>query len=70
VDIYFLLQHFSLNQMLEMFHKKYPNIATLLVVKSLVYFADADAQPMPNMHIPTDWETVQDTLITAIRKLY
>jgi hypothetical protein len=69
VDIYFLLQHFSLNQMLEMFHEKYPNIATLLVVKSLAYFADADSQPMPNMYIPTQWQTVQKTLINAIRKL-
>jgi hypothetical protein len=69
VDIYFLLQHFSLNQMLELFHKKYPNIATLLVVKSLTYFVDADAQPMPNMYIPTLWKTVQETLQNAIRKL-
>jgi hypothetical protein len=69
VDIFFLLQLFSLNQMLEMFHKKYPNIATLLVVKSLAYFVDADSQPMPNMHIPTSWETVQESLINAIRSL-
>jgi predicted nucleotidyltransferase component of viral defense system len=69
VDIYFLLRHFSLNKMLELFQKKYPNIATLLVVKSLAYFVDADTQPMPNMYIPTQWETVQETILNAIREL-
>ena len=69
IDIYFLLGHFSLNKMLEMFQKKFPNIATLLVVKSLAYFADADNQPMPNMYIPTQWETVRKTILDSIREL-
>ena len=69
VDIYFLLQHFSLNQMLKMFHQKYPNVATLLVVKSLAYFADADVEPMPNMYIPIQWEAVQETIKKKLREL-
>ncbi len=41
VDISFLLQHFSLKQMLEFYSRKYYDGSEFLVLKSLTYFVDA-----------------------------
>ena len=48
VDIYYLLEYFSLNQMLSFFEKKYPHLNSLIVLKSLSYFNDID----PNIDPP------------------
>ena len=48
VDIYYLLEYFSLNQMLLFFEKKYPHLNSLIVLKSLSYFNDID----PNIDPP------------------
>ncbi|MFT7033245.1 MAG: putative nucleotidyltransferase component of viral defense system [Cyclobacteriaceae bacterium] len=42
VDIFFLLHDYSLNQLITLHNRKYPNQNELLVLKSLTYFADAD----------------------------
>jgi hypothetical protein len=47
VDIYFLLEHFSLNEMVSFFHIKYPHLNPLIVLKSLSYFDDIDPDMDP-----------------------
>ena len=39
------------------------------LLKSLVYFTDAEKEPMPNMIRMTAWETVRDTLVAEVRRL-
>ena len=48
VDIYFLLEHFSIQQMLEFFTKKYPHMNPLIALKAVAYFGDID----PEMDAP------------------
>lgn len=70
IDIYFLLEIFSLEDLFEALEKKYPEIGynTTHILKSLVYFEDADKQPMPRMHKETDWETIKAKLIEEVKK--
>ncbi len=42
IDIYFLLEHFSIAGMLKFFSIKYPNTNSLIAIKSLNYFGDID----------------------------
>ncbi|MEO6290488.1 MAG: nucleotidyl transferase AbiEii/AbiGii toxin family protein, partial [Ginsengibacter sp.] len=42
IDIYFLLEHFSVSQMLAFFETKYPNTNPLIALKALSYFDDID----------------------------
>lgn len=42
IDIYFLLEHFSLNQIVALFSQKYGYINPMLAVKALNYFDDID----------------------------
>jgi len=66
IDLYFLLQHFSLKQMLELYNKKYPNNSLFFVIKSLSYFADAEPNPMPKMYIDVGWDEIKMTVQNAI----
>jgi predicted nucleotidyltransferase component of viral defense system len=59
VDIYFLLQHFSLNQMLELYMQKYTDGTLFNVIRSMTYFADAEGNSMPEMLVQVQWEDIK-----------
>jgi len=67
VDVYFLLQHYSLSQLLDWYAAKYPDGNAYLVLRSLVYFEDAEAEPMPNMLKPVEWEVVKRIIASAVK---
>jgi len=69
VDIYFLLNHFSLKEIMDLYLKKYPDASSFLAYKSLAYFADAESQVMPKMLIETHWENVKQRIITEIKQM-
>lgn len=73
VDIYMIIQkaEFSLPRLFELFEKKYTGIHYNLmhIKKGLVYFADAEREPMPLMSDPVAWETVKEFFLTESRKL-
>ena len=66
VDVYFLLQHFTLQEMLNLYAKKYMNASLFPVMLSLSYFTDAEAMPMPEMLIPVEWDNIKTTIRKAI----
>ena len=69
VDIYFLLQHYSLPELLEFYAQKYPNHSFFRALLSLNYFEDAEQQVMPKMLIPVDWEEIKSTIIAEVKKI-
>lgn len=54
VDLYFLLQEFSLDELLEAAERKFPDLERTLILKSLVYFEDIPEGPLflKNPHSP------------------
>lgn len=46
VDLYFILQHIKLAHLLELASKKFPDLETSLILKSLVYFDDIESEPI------------------------
>ena len=66
IDIYLLLQHYSLDEILSFYTSKYPNHSILMALKSLSYFEDAENQSMPKMFIDTSWETMKKFIIKAV----
>lgn len=67
VDVYFLLQRHSLRQLLDWYSSKYPDGNAYLVLRSLVYFDDAEMEPMPRMLQRIEWDTVKQTIESAVR---
>lgn len=61
VDLYAASERYGLPEILEMFAQKYAeaNYSRVHVLKSLTYFDDAEADPMPDMVSPLSWEVVK-----------
>ncbi len=66
IDLFFLLKTYSLSQMLDMYLKKYSGSQLFTVLKSLVYFVDAESDPMPNMLQTVTWEEVKAKIIVSV----
>lgn len=69
IDLYFLLNDFSLEQMLEFYIQKYFDGSKFMVVKSLTYFADADLDQTPPIYLDFNWETCKQKIIEEVLKL-
>lgn len=67
IDIYFLLQHFSLQQILDFYAQKYPENSTFRALMSLTYFDDADPQIAPEMCVPVRWEDMKHAIEQAVK---
>lgn len=68
VDLYVLLQHFSLKEIMTFYHTKYPDYSEYRALLSLTYFEDADQQSMPIMFIPDKWEDMKSTIIDNVKQ--
>jgi len=68
-DIYFLLQHFSLEDILNFFQEKYQMDIAFFHIKSLTYFDDAELEPDPNMLINASWEDVKFLIRQKVQEL-
>lgn len=60
IDIYVLLQHYSLQELMQFYKQKYPEYSEFRALLSLSYFTDADEQMMPTMYIKDTWEEMKD----------
>lgn len=70
IDLYFILdQCYSLEKVLSLFQKKYKKIDynSIHLLKSLVYFVDADVEPIPHMFIDIQWEQVKQFFKKEVR---
>jgi predicted nucleotidyltransferase component of viral defense system len=67
-DIYELLKSFSLTTMLELFTKKYPDIAQFHILKNMVYFDDAEPQFDPLTLNNTNWQIVKETIENKVNE--
>ena len=68
VDIYFLLKHFTLSEIISFYKEKYPNYSDFRALMSLTYFEDAEQQPMPRMLDKTVWTDMQQKILEEVRK--
>ena len=68
IDIYFLLQHYSLNEILGFYQEKYPEHSLFRALMSLSYFEDAEKQMMPKMFASVSWEEMKAYIIKEVEK--
>ena len=69
VDVCRLLSDYSLSEQLRLYEQKYASDSVYNVLRSLVYFEDAEPDPMPEMFTPMDWCAVKETLKKAVSAL-
>ena len=69
IDLYFLLQHYSLQELLGFYVKKYSEYSLFRALMSLTYFEDAENQLMPKMFIDVAWEEIKDTIRKEVERI-
>ena len=69
IDVFQLLKQFSLTEMLNFYSKKYPNGSEFMVLKSLLYFDDAENEPDPIMMLKITWEEVKEKIVFEVRNI-
>ncbi len=71
IDLYVLLHTYTLPELIAFFEQKYAHIAynKAHILKSLVYFDDAEYEPMPRMLIPVTWDEVKTRLTHEVTAL-
>lgn len=69
VDLYFLLKKHSLKTLFKKMAEKYRRVEhnQTFILKSLVYFIDAEKQPMPRMHVKIAWSEVKKEIIKKVK---
>lgn len=65
VDLFFLLREHTISELISWFEAKYAHVSfnRAHILKSLVYFEDAEHEPMPRMLIPVSWDEVKERLV-------
>ena len=66
VDMYFLIQRYGLDQVMQFYKIKYPDYSEYRAMLSLTYFEDAEQNPMPEMFIDVSWEKMKQDILKAV----
>ena len=72
VDLYFICKEtISLKKAIQFYDKKYKNLAatSIHIIKSLVYFDDAEPDEMPRMLKEVAWEDIKKYFENEVRKI-
>lgn len=68
IDIYFLLKHYTLSEILDFYNRKYPEHSMFRALMSLSYFDDAENQLMPKMLKSVTWEDVKKCIDSSVKE--
>ncbi|MBX2890510.1 MAG: nucleotidyl transferase AbiEii/AbiGii toxin family protein [Saprospiraceae bacterium] len=68
-DLFFLLRQFTMRQLIDAYNAKYADGSEFLVMKSMVYFDDAEQDDQPGLLDSTvTWPEVKNAIEKAARK--
>lgn len=66
IDLYALLQHYTLTEIMDFYRQKYPEFSEYRALLSMTYFDDAEMQDMPLMFMDISWEEMKKSVIKAV----
>lgn len=66
IDLAFLLDIFSLDEILNFYNEKYPEASRFMAMKSISYFDDAESDPMPYMLKEASWNDIKNRILREI----
>lgn len=68
IDIALLIKEVGLDNMILYYSEKYPDGMKMMVLRSLVYFEDAESQPDPVMLVDYNWSSIKQLILNATKK--
>jgi predicted nucleotidyltransferase component of viral defense system len=69
IDLYVLLEQFTLREMLNFYNEKYQDGSEFMVIKSLTFFDDAENEELPHLFIHTSWAEIKQQILAEIDRL-
>ena len=66
IDLHYLLQKYSLKEMIAFYNTKYADGSEFMVLKSLTYFEDAESEEIPILFQKLDWNEIKFSIQKAI----
>ena len=66
IDMYFLLQHYTLDDILKFYAEKYPENSIFRGLMSLSYFEDAEDELMPKMFSNIRWDDMKQFILDKV----
>ena len=63
IDLFFILKKYNFSELFKFYNKKYHDGSIFLVLKSIVYFDDADKEEMPFMFEEISWEEIKSIIL-------
>jgi predicted nucleotidyltransferase component of viral defense system len=71
VDIFYLMEHFALKELIHYYQQKYNQSNSVMVLKSLFYYDDAELDPEPvYLKDPLNWDEVKSKITSEAKKLF
>ena len=70
IDLFFLIQHFSLEKMLLFYKEKFESDNYYFILRSLTYFVDADTDSDLKYYFPFSWKKIKNAIIKETAKLH
>lgn len=68
IGMYFFLQRFSFEEILDFFTQKHPSYSLFRALMSLTYFVDAEKLDMPTMFVDFDWEECKSFILNRVKE--
>lgn len=68
IDLYYLLQRYTLVEILDFYEQKYPEHSVFRALMSMSYFDDADMQPTPRMFTDVSWNEMKKYIQSQVRQ--
>ncbi len=71
IDLYMVSKEYGLSTLLDLFKKKYTraNYSGIHILKSLIYFEEAERDPMPDMLVNVAWNEVKSFFTAQVPSL-
>lgn len=69
IDVHALSRQMRLARMRDCYQTRFGVTDTSRILAGLCFFDDAEAEPMPAMLVPLDWETVKRDLRDMVRQI-
>lgn len=66
-DLYFLLERYSMIELVQLFEKKIPQVDLFHIFKSLLYFEDAEQEADPKMRLKVSWKKVKKVITQKVQ---
>lgn len=68
IDMFYLLRHYSLEEILSFYKQKYPEHNVFRALMCLSYFDDAEAQPAPYLFDKLEWHEVKSEIVRIVEE--